>query len=61
MNKNKKYRGQKKMNDIEKLLKEKLASQGIDKAWLDSHLEVLTDDEDEEDYRETDGTTSEEV
>ena len=37
------------MNDIEKLLKDKLASQGIDKAWLDSHLEVLTDDDDEED------------
>jgi len=51
------------MNDIEKLLKDKLASQGIDKSWLDTHLEVLTDDEDddEEDYRETDGTTSEEV
>ena len=49
------------MNEIEKLLKEKLASQGIDKDWLDSHLEVLTDDEDEEDYRETDGTTKEEV
>jgi hypothetical protein len=51
------------MNDIEKLLKEKLVSQGIDKSWLDTHLEVLTDDEDddEEDYRETDGTTSEEV
>ncbi len=48
------------MNDIEKLLKEKLASQGIDKDWLDSHLEVLTDD-DEEDYRETDGTIEEEV
>jgi hypothetical protein len=37
------------MNEIEKLLKDKLASQGIDKAWLDTHLEVLTDDEDEED------------
>jgi len=49
------------MNEIEKLLKEKLASQGIDKDWLNSHLEVLTDDEDKEDYRETDGTTSEEV
>jgi hypothetical protein len=49
------------VNEIEKLLKEKLASQGIDKDWLDSHLEVLTDDEDEEDYRETDGTTKEEV
>jgi len=51
------------MNDIEKLLKEKLVSQGIDKSWLDTHLEVLTDDEDddEEDYRETDGTTEEEV
>jgi hypothetical protein len=36
------------MNEIEKLLKEKLASQGIDKDWLDSHLEVLTDDEDED-------------
>jgi len=36
------------MNDIEKLLKEKLASQGIDKDWLDSHLEVLTDEGDDE-------------
>jgi hypothetical protein len=37
------------MKDIEKLLKDKLASvQGIDKAWLDSHLEILTDDDDEE-------------
>ena len=36
------------MNDIEKLLKEKLASQGIDKDWLDSHLEVLTDDDEED-------------
>ena len=36
------------MNDIEKLLKDKLASQGIDKAWLDSHLEILTDDDDDE-------------
>jgi hypothetical protein len=51
------------MNDIEKLLKDKLSSQGIDKAWLDTHLEVLTDEEDEEEenYRETDGTTEEEV
>ncbi len=40
------------MNDIEKLLKEKLASQGIDKAWLDSHLEVLTDDEDDDEENE---------
>ena len=37
------------MNDIEKLLKEKLVSQGIDKAWLDNHFEVLTDDEDNDD------------
>ena len=37
------------MNDIKKLLKDKLASQGIDKDWLNSHLEVLTDDDDEED------------
>jgi hypothetical protein len=36
------------MNDIEKLLKDKLASQGIDKAWLDSHLEILTDDNNNE-------------
>jgi hypothetical protein len=36
------------MNDIEKLLKDKLVSQGIDKAWLDSHLEVLTDDDNNE-------------
>ena len=36
------------MNDIEKLLKEKLARQGIDKDWLDSHLEVLTDDDEED-------------
>ena len=51
------------MNDIEKLLKNKLTNQGIDKAWLDTHFEVLTDDEDdeEENYRETDGTTEEEV
>jgi hypothetical protein len=35
------------MNDIEKLLKDKLASQGIE-AWLDSHLEILTDDEEDE-------------
>jgi len=47
MNKNKNIED-KKMNDIEKLLKEKLALQGIDKDWLDSHLEVLTDDEDED-------------
>ena len=33
------------MTDIEKLLKDKLISQGIDKDWLNSHLEVLTDDE----------------
>jgi hypothetical protein len=45
----KKYKGEDYMNDIEKLLKDKLASQGIDKAWLDSHLEILTDDDDEED------------
>ena len=37
------------MNNIEKLLKEKLVSQGIDKAWLDNHFEVLTDDEDKDD------------
>lgn len=36
------------MNDIKKLLKDKLVSQGIDKAWLDSHLEVLTDDDNNE-------------
>jgi hypothetical protein len=36
------------MNDIEKLLKDKLASQGINKAWLDSHLEILTDDNNNE-------------
>ena len=40
------------MNNIEKLLKDKLASQGIDKAWLDSHLEVLTDDEDNDEENE---------
>ena len=36
------------MNDIEKLLKEKLASQGIDKDWLDTNFEVLTDDDEED-------------
>jgi len=40
------------MNDIEKLLKEKLVSQGIDKAWLNEHLEVLTDDEDDDEENE---------
>ena len=36
------------MNDIEELLKDKLVRQGIDQAWLDSHLEVLTDDDNNE-------------
>ena len=40
------------MNNIEKLLKDKLAIQGIDKAWLDTHLEVLTDDEDDDEENE---------
>ena len=36
------------MNDIEKLLKDKLVSQDIDKAWLDNYLKILTDDNNNE-------------
>mgnify|MGYP003626231488 FL=1 len=35
-------------HDLEKLLKDKLESQGISKDWLDKHLEVLTDDDKED-------------
>ena len=37
------------MKDVEKKLKDKLANYGFDKDWLDSHLEILTDDDDDKD------------